>query len=81
MPAILDEDDVIRRVTAWLGGLKPDRIEGLWEVVALLAAARTLGADLRAVGALPPLPEASPGPTLSPSSAGARAAAIEPIEG
>lgn len=38
VPAILDEDDVIRRVTAWLGGVKPDRIEGIWEVVALLAA-------------------------------------------
>lgn len=38
VPAILDEDDVIRRVTEWLGGTKPDRIEGLWEVVALLAA-------------------------------------------
>jgi biotin carboxylase len=38
VPAILDEDDVIRRVTAWLDGAKMDRVEGLWEVVALLAA-------------------------------------------
>jgi biotin carboxylase len=38
VPAILDEEDVTRRVLAWLGGVKPDRIEGLWEVVALLAA-------------------------------------------
>ncbi|MEQ1568440.1 MAG: ATP-grasp domain-containing protein [Myxococcota bacterium] len=38
VPAILDEDDVIRRVTSWLGTTTPDRVEGLWEVVALLAA-------------------------------------------
>lgn len=38
VPAILDEDDVIRRVMAWLGGRRPDRVEGLWEVTALLAA-------------------------------------------
>lgn len=38
VPAILDEDDVIRRVVAWLGGRRPDRIEGLWEVTATLAA-------------------------------------------
>ena len=36
VPAILDEDDVIRRVDAWLAGRRPDRIEGLWEVVTLL---------------------------------------------
>ncbi|MEZ4235748.1 MAG: hypothetical protein R3F59_06210 [Myxococcota bacterium] len=38
VPAILDEDDVIARVRAWLGGRRPDRIEGLWEVTTLLAA-------------------------------------------
>ncbi|MEQ1506430.1 MAG: hypothetical protein ABMB14_29655 [Myxococcota bacterium] len=38
VPAILDEDDVIRRVSDWLGGRRPDRIEGLWEVVTTLAA-------------------------------------------
>jgi len=38
VPAILDEDDVIRRVEAWLGGRRPDRVEGLWEVVTMLAA-------------------------------------------
>lgn len=38
VPAILDEDDVIRRVEAWLGDRRPDRVEGLWEVVTLLAA-------------------------------------------
>jgi biotin carboxylase len=38
VPAILDEDDVIQRVVAWLGGRRPDRVEGLWEVTALLAA-------------------------------------------
>jgi biotin carboxylase len=38
VPAILDEHDVIRRVVHWLGGRRPDRVEGLWEVTALLAA-------------------------------------------
>jgi biotin carboxylase len=40
VPRILDEDDVIRRVEAWLGGRvpRPARIEGLWEVVTELAA-------------------------------------------
>ncbi|MCA9491419.1 MAG: ATP-grasp domain-containing protein [Myxococcales bacterium] len=38
VPAILDEDDTMARVLAWLGGRKPDRVEGLWEVVAMLAA-------------------------------------------
>lgn len=38
VPAILDEDDVTARVTAWLGSRRPDRIEGLWEVVTHLAA-------------------------------------------
>jgi biotin carboxylase len=38
VPRILDEDDVMRRVAAWLGGRRPDRIEGLWEVVTTLAA-------------------------------------------
>jgi biotin carboxylase len=38
VPAILDEDDVVRRILHWLGGRRPDRVEGLWEVTALLAA-------------------------------------------
>lgn len=38
VPAILDEDDVIRRVTAWLGGRVPDRVESNWEPVTVLAA-------------------------------------------
>jgi hypothetical protein len=38
VPRMLDEDDVLQRVQAWLGGRRPDRIEGLWEVVTLLAA-------------------------------------------
>lgn len=38
VPAILDEDDVEARVVAWLGGRRPDRVEGLWEVVTHLAA-------------------------------------------
>lgn len=38
VPAILDEDDVMARVEAWLAGRCPDRIEGLWEVVTHLAA-------------------------------------------
>ncbi len=38
VPRILDEDDVIRRVETWLGGRRPDRVEGLWEVVTTLAA-------------------------------------------
>jgi biotin carboxylase len=38
VPAILDEDDVLERVVAWLGPRRPQRIEGLWEVVTHLAA-------------------------------------------
>jgi biotin carboxylase len=38
VPKILDEDDVVRRVEAWLAGRRPDRVEGLWEVVTALAA-------------------------------------------
>jgi biotin carboxylase len=38
VPAILDEDDVMARVVAWLGAKRPERIEGLWEVVTHLAA-------------------------------------------
>jgi biotin carboxylase len=38
VPRILDEEDVIRRVTAWLRGRSVDRIEGIWEVLTLLAA-------------------------------------------
>jgi biotin carboxylase len=38
VPRILDEDDVIRRVSAWLRGRSVDRLEGIWEVVTVLAA-------------------------------------------
>jgi hypothetical protein len=38
VPAILDEDDVLRRVLAWLNGRVPDRVEGNWEPVTVLAA-------------------------------------------
>lgn len=38
VPAIMDEDDVIRRVERWLGGRRPDRIEACWEPLTLLAA-------------------------------------------
>ena len=38
VPAILDEDDVSRRVRAWLGGRRPDRVETNWEPLTILAA-------------------------------------------
>jgi biotin carboxylase len=38
VPGILDEDDVIERVVAWLGPRRPVRIECNWEVVTMLAA-------------------------------------------
>jgi hypothetical protein len=38
VPSMLDEDDVIGRVRAWVGDRQPDRIEGNWEPVTLLAA-------------------------------------------
>jgi len=38
VPGIMDEDDVIRRVFAWLRGRNVDRIEGLWEPLVILAA-------------------------------------------
>jgi biotin carboxylase len=38
VPRIMDEDDVVRRVEAWLGDRRPDRIESLWEPLVLLAA-------------------------------------------
>jgi biotin carboxylase len=38
VPRLLDEDDVIRRVRAWLRGRHVDRIESLWEPTVLLAA-------------------------------------------
>lgn len=31
VPRIMDEDDVIRRVEAWLGGRRPDAVEACWE--------------------------------------------------
>jgi formate-dependent phosphoribosylglycinamide formyltransferase (GAR transformylase) len=38
VPSMLDEGDVLRRTLAWLGGRRPDAIEGNWEPVTLLAA-------------------------------------------
>jgi biotin carboxylase len=38
VPRIMDEDDVIRRVKAWLGDRVPDRIEAQWEPLVILAA-------------------------------------------
>jgi len=38
VPRIMDEDDVSRRVAAWLGGRRPDRVEAMWEPMVLLAA-------------------------------------------
>jgi hypothetical protein len=38
VPGILQEADVIQRVEAWLGGRRPDLVEGAWEPVTLLAA-------------------------------------------
>jgi len=38
VPAMGDLDDVRRRIHAWLGGRRPDRLEALWEPVTLLAA-------------------------------------------
>lgn len=38
VPGILNEADVIQRVEAWLGGRRPDLVEGAWEPVTLLAA-------------------------------------------
>ncbi len=38
VPRILDEDDVIARVTAWLRGRTVDRVLANWEVVVLTAA-------------------------------------------
>ena len=38
VPRIMDEDDVIQRVLAWLGGRRLDRVESLWEPLVLLAA-------------------------------------------
>jgi biotin carboxylase len=38
VPRILDEDDVVERVTAWLRGREVDRVLANWEVVVLTAA-------------------------------------------
>lgn len=38
VPRILDEEDVVRRVHAWLRGREVDRIEANWEVLVLTAA-------------------------------------------
>lgn len=37
-PAMGDTDDVHRRISAWLGGRRPDRVETLWEPMTMLAA-------------------------------------------
>jgi ATP-grasp domain len=38
VPKLLDEDDVVARVTAWMRGRQIDRIEANWEVMVLTAA-------------------------------------------
>ncbi len=38
VPRIMDEDDVIARVTAWLGGRTVDRVLSNWEPLTILAA-------------------------------------------
>src|SRR5678815_434958 len=38
VPRILDDDDVVARVTAWLRGREVDRVLANWEVVVLTAA-------------------------------------------
>jgi hypothetical protein len=38
VPNLLDEDDVIRRVEAWVGGHRMDRVEACWEPLVLCAA-------------------------------------------
>ena len=38
VPRIMDEEDVVRRVHAWMRGRSVDRVEGLWEPLVLLAA-------------------------------------------
>ncbi len=38
VPRLLDEADVERRVLAWLGGRRPDRVECQWEPLVLVAA-------------------------------------------
>jgi biotin carboxylase len=38
VPRILDEDDVVQRVTAWLRGREVDRVLGNWEVIVMTAA-------------------------------------------
>jgi hypothetical protein len=48
VPAMGDVEDVRRRIHAWLGGRRPDRVESLWEPMTLLAA--TLREDMRLPG-------------------------------
>ncbi len=38
VPRLLDEDDLVRRVVAWLGHTKVDRVESTWEPLVLAAA-------------------------------------------
>lgn len=51
VPAMGDLPDVRRRILAWLGGRRPDRLEALWEPVTLLAA--ELREELRLPGMSP----------------------------
>ncbi|MSQ02603.1 MAG: ATP-grasp domain-containing protein [Myxococcales bacterium] len=37
-PAMGDTEDVRRRISSWLGGRRPDRLETLWEPMTMLAA-------------------------------------------
>ena len=38
VPRLLDDDDVVERVTAWLRGREVDRVLANWEVMVLTAA-------------------------------------------
>jgi hypothetical protein len=38
VPRLLDDDDVVARVRAWLGDRRPDRVETLWEPLVMSAA-------------------------------------------
>ncbi len=38
VPSMLEEDDALRRTSAWLGGRRPDRVETNWEPAVLFAA-------------------------------------------
>ena len=38
VPSIMNEDDMVARVKAWLGGRRVDRVEAQWEILVLAAA-------------------------------------------